>query len=227
MTELPVAAVICVAAANLLMAGVFAILAVREPRPGLGWFAAAWMLEATRHLISVTPDSVVSFFAGGFAFAMAVLALVEGSFRFAAHPPSRILRGAIAALLMWQCVVFVWGPSFVVWHLPVSIFVAVIRLVVARMLWKSGGPWLGRGVATTAMTLWGLHALSYPFLANVPSAAPWGFALSAFLGLATALGVVMAYFERAREETDASETRLRSVFDGASTGSPPSTAAAG
>jgi two-component system cell cycle sensor histidine kinase/response regulator CckA len=102
--------------------------------------------------------------------------------------------------------------------LPVSLFAASSRLIVARMLWAGGGPWLGRGVASGSMALWGLHALSYPFLANVPSAAPWGFAVSALLGLTTALGAVMATFERAREEADASEARMRSVFERASDG---------
>src|SRR5690606_6669566 len=125
-----------------------------------------------------------------------------------------IVRVLVALLLVWQVTVYVWEPPFVVWHLPVSLFLASMRLLVAAMLWKAGGPWLGRSVATIAMALWGVHALSYPFLANVPSAAPWGFAISASLGLLTAVGVVMAYFERAREEADASEARLRSVFEG-------------
>ncbi len=216
--ELPVSAVVSVVFANLLMAGVFGVLHVRERSPGLSFFALAWMLEATRHFMSLAPVNVVTFFAGGIAFAAAVLTLVEGSFRLARRRPSWALRGLVVALVAWQAIVFAWGPSFIVWHLPVSLFAAGMRLVVARMLWAAGGPWLGRGVASFAMGLWGLHALSYPFLANVPSAASWGFALSALLGLLTALGVVMTYFDRSRAEADSSEARLRSIFERASDG---------
>jgi PAS domain S-box-containing protein len=215
---LPVAAVICVAAANLLLAGVFAIVDARDRRPGQAWFACACMFEGLRHMISLLPGGSATYFAGVATFGVAVLALVEGSFRFASRPPSRAFRVAIVLMIAWQVAVFVWQPDFVVRHLPVCIFITIARLLVARMLWAAGGPWLGRGVATLAMALWGLHALSYPFLANVPSAAPWGFALSALLGLMTGLGVVIAYFERAREEADASEARLRSVFESASDG---------
>jgi PAS domain S-box-containing protein len=216
--ELPIPAVVSVAFANLLMAGVFGVLHLRERSPGLSFFALAWMLEAARHFLSLAPVNVVTFFAGGLAFAAAVLTLVEGSFRLAGRRPSSALRALVVALVVWQAIVFFWGPSFIVWHLPVSLFAAGMRLVVARMLWAAGGPWLGRGVAAFAMGLWGLHALSYPFLANVPSAAPWGFALSALLGLITALGVVMTYFDRSRAEADSSEARLRSLFEGASDG---------
>jgi PAS domain S-box-containing protein len=231
--------VITVALANLLMAGVFAALHVRErrrigerggldPRPEknpdtahrqpLSWFAFAFLLEMGRHLFSLTDVTPITFFAGGATFAAAVLTLVEGSFRFAGRRPSVVPRVLVGLLLAWQVVVFVYEPPFVVWHLPVSLFTTGMRLLVAIMLWRAGGPALGRSVAAAAMLLWSLHASTYPFLANVPSAAPWGFALSAFLGLVTAMGVVMAYFERARAEADASEARLRSVFDGASDG---------
>ncbi len=218
MADYPLAAVASVAFANLLMAIVFGVLHARERRPGLLWFALAWTLESVRHLFSLIEADVIVFFAGGFAFALAVFTLVEGSFRFAARRPSVLVRASFVLLVAWQVAVFLWEPPFILWHLPVSIFTAAMRGLVAFMLWRAGGPWLGRSVATFSMGLWSLHALSYPFLANVPSAAPWGFAISASLGLLTAVGVVMAYFERAREAADASEAGLRAVFEGASDG---------
>lgn len=218
MNVLPPATVTAVALANLMMAGVFVLLHVRERRPGLSFFALAWTLDAMRHFLSLGGAGVVVFFSAGVTFAAAVLTLAEGAFRFAGRRPSWTVRALTIGLILWQGLVYYGEPSFIVQHLPVSLFLAAVRLAVARMLWAAGGPWLGRGVATCAMGLWAVHALSYPFLANVPSAAPWGFAVSAFLGLVTAMGVVMAYFEQARAEADASEMRLRSVFDGASDG---------
>src|SRR5690606_7249531 len=217
-SELPFTAVVSVAFANLLMAGVFGILYVRERSPGVSFFALAWMLEATRHFLSLAPMNVFTYFAGGLAFGAAVLTLVEGSFRFARRPPRWSIRILVGARFAWQAIVFVWDPHFVIWHLPVSLFAAGMRLVVARMLWTAGGPWLGRGVASVAMGMWGLHALSYPFFADVPNVAPWGFAVSALLGLSSALGVVMTYFDRARAEADSSEARMRSIFESASDG---------
>lgn len=218
MTELPFPAVASVAFANLLMALVFAALHARERKPALALFAVTWTLEALRHALSLAPLHPVAYFAECIALDAALLTLAEGSMRFASRPPSIAIRSALPLLMVWHVVVWLWNPPFIVWHLPISAFVAAVRAVTARMLWIGDGSWLGRRVATFAMSLWAVHALSYPFLATVPPAAEWGFAVSASLGLLTALGVLMAYFERARDEADANEAGLRAIFDGASDG---------
>lgn len=209
MTDYPVPAVLSVALANLLAAVVFGALHVRERSPGMSWFALAWTLEAARHLFSLADVNPVTFFGGGFTFVAALGMLLEGAFRVGGRPPRPWLHLPLLCVAGWMVFVFVYQQvSFFWWHVPVTIVVALIRVLVAWALWNAFAGGLGRIAAASALGLWALHGLTYPLLGDVEEAKVWGYALSTFLGLLVPSGVLMAYFERAREEAAALERAL-------------------
>ena len=70
----------------------------------------------------------------------------------------------------------------------------------------------GGRIAGCSQVLWGLHHLDYPFLRPVVWFAPWGFLIGAALGLLSAIGIMLAYFERVWEELAKSESRFRTLF---------------
>ncbi|RZO52304.1 MAG: response regulator [Sandaracinaceae bacterium] len=209
MTDYPVPAILSVALANLLAAIVFGALHVRERSPGMSWFAVAWTLEAVRHLFSLAEFSPITFFAGGFTFVAALGVLLEAAFRVGGRPPNPWLRLPLLCVACWMVFLFVYQDvPFLWWHLPVTAVTAVIRGLVAWALWNAFASGLGRVMAASAMGLWALHGLTYPLLGDVEAAKQWGYALSTFLGLLVPSGVLMAYFERAREEAGALERAL-------------------
>jgi PAS domain S-box-containing protein len=68
-------------------------------------------------------------------------------------------------------------------------------------------------VVAVGFILWGIHKADYPFLQPVVWFAPWGYLLAAAIEVTVALGLLLVYFRRARNEMSESEEKFRSLAE--------------
>jgi len=113
-----------------------------------------------------------------------------------------------------------WVPAAVLldipkpwFYIPTYFYFAASQIANGVVLLKySPRAGIGGRIAGWALILWGIHHLDYPFLRPVAWFAPWGFLLGAGMGLMSALGIILAYFELVREDLARSENRFRTLF---------------
>ena len=68
-------------------------------------------------------------------------------------------------------------------------------------------------IVGTAFVVWGLHKFDYPFLRPVAAFAPWGYLLGAALEIVIALGMLMVYFQRSKQQLLQGERLYQTVFE--------------
>ncbi|NDY42685.1 PAS domain S-box protein [Dissulfurirhabdus thermomarina] len=145
--------------------------------------------------------------------------LLWGTEVFAGRPLPRTWTGLLLLCLLWTAgaafapVSFGWysGPVFLILGL---VYIRAGWVLLALPSRYRAGRWLAGG----ALVLWGLHKLDYPFLRPVEWFAPWGFLLATLCGLAVAVGMLLAHFERARGALLDSERRFRHLVENAGDG---------
>jgi two-component system cell cycle sensor histidine kinase/response regulator CckA len=106
-----------------------------------------------------------------------------------------------AAMLGWVGVALAAHFSPQVLSTPVFALQALAFFLVATSLLRSASKPRPPVLVFTAVCfiLWGLHKLDYPFLRyDVDWFAPIGYSIGAFFGIATALGILLVFFEKTR-----------------------------
>ncbi|WP_461395357.1 PAS domain-containing protein, partial [Deferrisoma sp.] len=206
---------------SLFLVGVYGYLFVRYREPFLGVWTWGWGLYTLR-FAALVPVALGA--AGpGWRVANQMFALWSGVLLFRGvreFQGKRLARGWVAtgaALSAWVAA----GPSlsvpFAVYTLPTFAFLGFVNWEAGRaLLSKRGRLADAEGPARltgTAFLLWAIHKWDYPFLARLPWAAPWGYALGAVLGLATAVGLLVTYLERERNRAERNRLFLRGVLD--------------
>ncbi|WP_243311719.1 PAS domain-containing sensor histidine kinase [Fundidesulfovibrio agrisoli] len=125
----------------------------------------------------------------------------------------RWFHGLFAAAAAWVCagaVVHIPVPWF---YVPTYGIFGAAKIIVGRMMLKNAPPGgVGGRLSGWLLILWGLHTLDYPFLRPLGIFAPWGFIIGGVLGLLTALGLILAYFERVTHDLDVEKDRFHSLF---------------
>ncbi len=135
--------------------------------------------------------------------------LLWGSYAFLGKSPSRWWFIALLVGIAWIVVASVNEFSFLLLTIPTFTFLGVMTfwtgLLLLRQKEVSGFPPRMTG---WAFILMGLHRLNFPFLRPVTWFAPWGFLLAAVLQITAALGMILTYFQRNRQELHEIQERL-------------------
>ncbi|MEW6427663.1 MAG: PAS domain-containing protein [Thermodesulfobacteriota bacterium] len=122
-------------------------------------------------------------------------------------------------LSAWTAVASFHHLGFFAANLPVFFLSGVINILAGRMfLLQKDLPATGRVVTGGVLILWGLHKFNYPFLRPVEWFAPWGYLAGAVFSFIVALGILLIFFERERQNLARSEERLAVAVDGAELG---------
>jgi len=121
-----------------------------------------------------------------------------------------------AAMLGWVCVALAAHLSPQVLSTPVFVLQALAVFLVGTSLFRSVTKPRPPALVFTAVSfiLWGLHKLDYPFLRyDVDWFAPIGYSIGAFFGIATALGMLLVFFEKTRFLLTARSRELEAQID--------------
>ncbi|GAB4372283.1 MAG: hypothetical protein Kow00128_20900 [Deltaproteobacteria bacterium] len=136
--------------------------------------------------------------------------LLWGTYVFAGKTMPRAWIFGLALGVVWILYGVFAGLSFLAATLPVYLFLGAVYiqtgLVFLRM---EGGKGLGKKLTAWSFLLWGIHKMDFPFLRPVEWFAPIGFLLGALFAFAGALGILLVFFDRTREQLSLQEQRLR------------------
>lgn len=140
--------------------------------------------------------------------------LLWGIYAFLGKPmPGWWAVGLIAGTL-WIVVGSIGAFPFLLLTIPTFTFLGLITILAGLLLLRqkevTGFP---PRLAGGAFILWGLHRLDFPLLRPVLWFAPWGFLLAAVFQITAALGIILTYFQRNRQELHRSEGRLRLLVE--------------
>ncbi len=140
--------------------------------------------------------------------------------------------GAVLTFV-WVVLAQVLQVPFFWAEMPLSLFTGLLfswsGVTILKYIKVSGS---GRAIAGYALILWGIHRADYFLLRPVTWFASWGFLLATLLFLASAIGVLLLYYDRllgelekditgrkrAEEALRESESRIRSISNNFSNG---------
>ncbi|MDQ3030969.1 MAG: ATP-binding protein [Myxococcota bacterium] len=204
-------------AADVVLFAVFVVLFRRERKEHLAWWAAAWGFDAARHALNVADAALGGHPPCATAATLAVVAgaacLLTGTTRFTAGRLSRVWLIATLLVGAWTVVAYAIEVGFVAGQLPPTALLGLMRVVTGAALLRARKSSVGGMIAGVALVLWGVHAWNYPFLRPVDWFAPWGFQISALLGMLVAIGTLLLHSEQARDAERASAARYQELFE--------------
>lgn len=139
--------------------------------------------------------------------------LLYGSYRF-------INKKFPVALLLISLLISAWiiysillKIPFLYMTLPTFTFLALIYIWTGVLFLKySANEQKEASVIGVTFILWGIHKGDYPFLRPVVWFAPWGYLIAAALEFITALGLIIVYFRKTRDELEDNRNKLHNII---------------
>jgi diguanylate cyclase (GGDEF)-like protein len=102
--------------------------------------------------------------------------------------------------------------SFILDTVPVFSFIAMVFLQAGLVLFRN---WKFAGTAGLvvgwSLVIGSLNLLSYPFVRHDPWFGSWGYLLAAIYTMAIAIGILLLYFQKVRQDLSESEARYRFI----------------
>lgn len=216
--SLTLAAVISSFSIALILAAVFSALFGVERGRNLGIWAIAWLVYAFRFLFEILGMTYPGH--SGYMIVRHLSVLVStdlaifAAYRVVNLPAGvpRIVAGTTIIAYLGLSIGTGFDSPAVTTFLFVVTGVAYIWLGIA-FLTRISHSRLGKPIAGYAFIVWGLHKLDYPLLSPIPDIVPFAYFLASFLNLVVAIGVLILFYERIREDLLEREAKYRGVFN--------------
>lgn len=179
----------------------------------LAIWAASWGMSALRYTLQLVslhaPNPLPWAISEQIVTLISGFLLLWGIYAFLGKAAPRWWFIALLAGISWIIIASVNEFSFFLLTIPTFTFLGAMTMWIGLLLLRqqqvTGFPPRMTG---WAFIVWGLHRLSFPFLRPVVWFAPWGFLLAALLQITAALGMILTYFQRNRQELHQSQERL-------------------
>lgn len=177
-------------------------------RPGLGWWAAGFGMNALRLSIYIGSPALnrdLAGFAAEYFQSVQVIFLLAGTMAFLGRELStRMLAVACGLIAAWATMGSFVLHSFLVTTVPLYLATGAILVWSGILLLKGthDGHNVGRAITGISFVLWGLHKLNFPFLRTVAWFAPWGFMIAQTLALIAALGIIVMALRTLQQRTE-------------------------
>lgn len=177
-------------------------------------WAFAWLLYSFRFIcqlltffwqtssVLLIVQQTVSLFSG--------LLLIWGTYQFIGKKMPGVWPIGVILCDAWTIVTQLTHQSFMAINLPVDLFLGAIYIftgIIHLRLKTHFG--YGSRITGWAFIIWGIHKADYSFLRPYAWFAPWGFLAASLLFLIVAIGLILVYYEKTREEQRQSESRFR------------------
>lgn len=132
---------------------------------------------------------------------MSGIILLWGTYRFLekGFPKFWIYFSGIG--IAWIVISVSFRFSFLLMSIPTFAFLSIVYLCTGWILIESRKT-QGAAITLTGGTfiVWGLHKADYPFMQPLAWFAPWGYLLGAVLEFTVAIGMLLVYFQKVRDE---------------------------
>lgn len=198
---------------SAVLVAVYGYLYYQEKRDFLRIWALGWFFHFSRLLLEIwllyDNLSVIRFIIGVFALLHAY-AISHGTFTFINKKIPVGLKYLVALNLLWLPVQFLIEVPFYLEALPIFFLIGIIYIWTGIVFIKTRHTdGIAKYIAGFTFILWGIHRADYPFLKPIPQGAYWGFFVTSILEIIATLGILLVYFERARQEEQAAKEELR------------------
>lgn len=198
-----VPALVATTANSAVLAAIYLYLSRSERDVGMGVLTLAWTLYTVRFMLMlfhVLTDAGLLLVANQLAVLASAHLLMVGVRRWLGlRPWPSVWVIAVSACGVWIIAGGFAGLLLPVLSLPVLLYAGIAFIVSGVLVLRSSAR-TGSGVTVVgvALILWGIHKIDYPFLRPIESFAPWGYLLGALLAMVIGIGMVLVYFEDAR-----------------------------
>jgi two-component sensor histidine kinase len=198
-------AVVATLANSALLALVYLYLAAREQQRSLTTLFWSWTIYSLRFvfmLLYLARGSQLLFIANQVCVLVSSHLILSG-FRLwlgrSASPVGWTIATGVA--LVWLATGEVLGVGFTAFTIPVFFYSGWLFVWAGILVLRSPrGHGVGAPIVGITLLIWGIHKMDYPFLRSVEWFAPWGYLLGAIAAATTGVGMVLVYFEQARDD---------------------------
>jgi signal transduction histidine kinase/CheY-like chemotaxis protein len=196
--------VIATAAGTALLSFVYCYLYFIDRKKYLAIWALSWFVYFTRYifLLGMITDqrNEMLLIGNQLACLLSGVILLWGTYRFIEKPFPKTWLYCSGVGVVWIIVSISFHFSFLLMAIPTFTFLAMVYIWTGLTFVKSGAPGSERKITGFAFIVWGLHKGNYPFLRPVVWLAPWGYLLAAMLEFIVALGMLLVYFRKVRDD---------------------------
>ena len=167
-----------------------------------------WMIIGHKNSILLISNQISSLISS--------MLLLWGTYHFIDKKFSRLWVYAAAITATWLIVSILLELPFLFISFPTFTFMAIIYIWTGLLFFRSKTTErTERAITGGAFIVWGIHKADYPFVRPVIWLAPWGYLLGAMLEFIVALGMLMVYFQKTRNELRKNEEKYRRLTENA------------
>lgn len=193
---------------------VYVYLYVQYKEPFIGLWILSWLIHLVRIICFKMPfireaglEVQIIF---EFLSVLSSLLLVWGSNRFISKDVNKLwLYGAILSIILSDLAIG-FDQDYFYKALPTCIFIGSIYIwtgIVFFYYLNITG--VGKYITGAAFILLGIHTIDYIFMESVTWFAPWGYLFDAILRFVIAVGTLLVYFEKTRQDLTNKEKYYR------------------
>lgn len=198
---------------SVLLLVVFGIIYAKGRERHVLFWSGAWLASGVRYVVTLLNLHYDTGPLGDIVFDLAVLAssflLAIGASIFIGRSLPRFWLWLAAPVFVWMIAVDYTELPFVFEHGPTFFLNGVMVIWTGAIILRSDEPpGVGKSLTGWTLVVWGTHRLDFPFVADDPTLAIWGFMLAQVLELTVSIGILILYFERAKREAQSLEARL-------------------
>ena len=202
---------------TLALVSVYLYLFVQYRERYMGVWAVSWSIYTLRHVFEISivlaQGSSILTIGNQASSLISGVFLLWGAYLFRGKAlPTGWIYASSAGVAWIIAAAFLRSP-FIVLTLPTFTFLgAVYAWTGLGFLGFKKVAGAGKLVVGWAFILWGIHKINYPFIKPLEGAAPWGYLIAAVLELTVAIGILLVYFQKTREDLSEREEQYRSLF---------------
>lgn len=211
--------IIATAAGTALLSFVYYHLYFLDRKKYLGIWAVSWSVYFVRFVFMLgmvtTPKNEILLIGNQLSSLLSGIILLWGTYQFIDRKFPKIWLVCSGIGTVWIILSISMKFSFFLMSIPTFTFLAIVYIWTGLIFLKSK---ITRSFAKTitgvAFVIWGIHKINYPFLRPVAWFAPWGYLLAAVLEFIVALGMLLVYFQKVRNDLKESEDQFRYLSEG-------------
>src|SRR3989339_1594511 len=204
--------VIATAAGTAILAACYGYVYFLDRQKYLKIWAMAWgiyfFLYAFMLVMLVWQKNAFLLMGNQVASLLSGALLLYGSYLFIGRPFPRPFIYLSVAGILWILISILSRFSFLVMSLPTFAFLAYVYIRTGIIFLKSSSSEKKEAaVVGLGFIIWGIHKADYPFLQPVVWFAPWGYLFAAIIEFTVALGLLLVYFRKTRNDLEAGEAK--------------------
>lgn len=192
--------------ATSLMLLTYAYLFMQYRHSYLAKWLGAWIFHVIRIIFLEKPfveqvSIIPSLLYIGLSFVNSLL-MIAGTVEFAGKRLSKWWVIVATIILLFTSVGITINISPALYIFPGVIFVGSVYICTGLVIWNCSIRGVGSLITSSAFVLLGLHAFDMPFLFRVEWFAPWGYLIDGLLRYFVAIGIILVYFEKNKNELE-------------------------